>query len=82
MNVYYTSGVCSKEIRFIVSEGILVEVDFLKGCSGNLLGIKKLVEGHSIDDIIKTLGGIPCGKKATSCPDQLAKALEEYKLCL
>ena len=61
---------------------IYIQVTGLKvvgGCSGNLQGIAKLVEGMEIDEVIKRLEGIRCGFKSTSCPDQIAKALEQYK---
>ena len=59
--------------------GKLVSLRVLGGCSGNLQGISKLVEGMEIDEVISRLEGINCGFKKTSCPDQLAKALREYK---
>lgn len=76
---FKTSGVCSKEITFEIENDTIKSVDFLGGCPGNLLGIKSLVEGHTVDDVIEKLKGISCGGKSTSCPDQLSKALELYK---
>ncbi|MGL5615823.1 MAG: TIGR03905 family TSCPD domain-containing protein [Sarcina sp.] len=76
---YKTKGVCSREISFEVEEGILKEINFANGCDGNLQGISTLVKGMNIDDIIEKLKGIDCKGKGTSCPDQLAKALESYK---
>jgi len=76
---YTTTGVCAKQINFKIKDEILKEIKFLSGCPGNLEGIEKLVEGLHIDEVIKRLKGIACGPKKTSCPDQLAKALEEYK---
>ena len=76
---YKTSGVCSREIVFDVIEGKLRNVNFINGCPGNLFGIAKLVENMNIDEAIEKLKGIDCKGKGTSCPDQLAKALEEYK---
>lgn len=58
---------------------IITDVDFLGGCNGNLQGIKSLVRGMTIDDVISKLSGIRCGDKPTSCPDQLAKCLKEIK---
>ena len=55
------------------------DVQFLGGCNGNLKGIGALVEGQDIDEVISRLEGIKCGMKSTSCPDQLAKALKEFK---
>ncbi|MEG1254451.1 TIGR03905 family TSCPD domain-containing protein [Clostridium sp.] len=76
---YVTSGVCSKEITFDVVDDKIKNVSFVRGCAGNLLGIGSLVEGMDINEAISRLKGITCGSKDTSCPDQLAKALEEYK---
>lgn len=79
MGEYRTKGVCSAKIEFDVVDGKLHNVVFYGGCNGNLQGIGRLVEGMEIDDAIARLSGIRCGMKSTSCPDQLARALEEYK---
>ena len=71
------SGVCSQEMIIEVEEGIVTHFESIGGCNGNLQGIGKLVEGMKIEDVIAKLKGIKCGYKNTSCPDQLAKALEE-----
>lgn len=76
---YMTQGTCSKLITIAVKDGILVDVEFLGGCNGNLQGISVLVKGLPIDEVISKLKGISCGSKATSCPDQLAQCLIEYK---
>ena len=85
---YYTKGVCSKSILMDIEDDILKDVTFEGGCSGNLIGIKHLIEGKSIDydaalkivyEIIEDLEDIPCKNRGTSCPDQLAKALKIYK---
>lgn len=76
---YVTSGVCSKEINFDVVDNKVKNVNFVKGCMGNLLGIGSLVENMDINEVIARLEGIKCGGKITSCPDQLAQALKEYK---
>lgn len=76
---YFTKGVCSKSIFLDIENDILLEVVFEGGCSGNAIGIKHLVEGKSIDEIIKNFEDIPCKSKGTSCPDQLANALKIYK---
>lgn len=73
---YTTRGVCSRQITFEVENGILKNVSFLGGCNGNTQGISKLVEGMEINEVIKRLRGTDCGGKNTSCPDQLAQALE------
>lgn len=74
---YKTSGVCSRSIDFDVENGVLKNVKYVGGCDGNLKGIGKLVEGMDIKEVAKRLEGIKCGFKATSCPDQLSKALQE-----
>ena len=76
---YKTRGVCSRQINFEINNGKLSHVTFIGGCNGNLQGIGRLVEGMDIDEAIRRLDGIHCGMKATSCPDQLARALKEYK---
>ena len=76
---YITKGVCSREIDFDVVDGKVRNVKYLGGCSGNTQGVGALVEGMDVDDAIERLKGIKCGFKSTSCPDQLALALEQYK---
>ena len=76
---YKTSGVCSREIIIEVDGNIIKKVTFIGGCQGNTQGVSSLVKGMQIDEVIKRLKGILCGIKGTSCPDQLAKALEEIK---
>jgi uncharacterized protein (TIGR03905 family) len=79
MFVYKTKGVCSTEIHVDVEEDIIKNVEFIRGCPGNLFGISSLVKGMEVNEAITRLKGIKCGNKDTSCPDQLTKALEEYK---
>ncbi|KGM97275.1 hypothetical protein Z968_03965 [Clostridium novyi A str. 4552] len=79
MYTYIPKGVCSKQIDFEIEDNKLKNASFIGGCNGNLKGICSLVEGMDIDSIIKKLRGIDCRGKGTSCPDQLAKALEEIK---
>lgn len=74
---YKTKGTCSQRILFEIEDGKLRNVQYLGGCHGNLQGISKLVEGMDVNTVIERLKGIRCGMKPTSCPDQLAKALEE-----
>ena len=76
-NVYKTKGTCSRSIEFDLDDGIVRNVKFNGGCSGNLQGISALVEGMKAEDVIAKCKNIMCGMKGTSCPDQLAKALEE-----
>ncbi|MDO8806330.1 MAG: TIGR03905 family TSCPD domain-containing protein [Elusimicrobiota bacterium] len=72
-------GVCSKEVRFKVVGGRLKDLEFFKGCAGNLKTLAVLLEGMRVDEVISKLKGITCGEKATSCSDQLAKVLEKIK---
>lgn len=72
-------GVCSSQIDFEIEGGIVHNVRFTRGCNGNTQGIGKLVEGMSADEVIKRLKGVDCAGRGTSCPDQLAKALELAK---
>lgn len=74
---YKTSGVCSRSISFELENGIVKNVYFDGGCNGNTKGIAALVEGMKAEDVIAKCKGIKCGYKATSCPDQLANALEQ-----
>ena len=78
---YRTRGTCSRQINFEIAEDgeTILNVEFIGGCNGNLKGISALVKGKSIDDVIDTLEGIDCNFKGTSCPDQLAQALKEFK---
>ena len=76
---YAPEGVCAKEITFAVEKNSISEVKFHGGCPGNAIGLSSLLEGMDIDDAITRMKGIPCGGKATSCPDQLVKALESIK---
>lgn len=70
-------GVCAQRIFIDVEDGIVNDVVFLGGCNGNLKGIGALVKGMPVDEVVDKLSGIRCGMKATSCPDQLARALSE-----
>ncbi len=72
------TGVCSKQINIEVDENDIVQdVEYIGGCNGNLKGIGALVKGMKVEDVIEKLKNIKCGYKNTSCPDQLARALEE-----
>ena len=72
-------GVCSYEMIIEVDQDIIKKVAIEGGCAGNTVGVSRLVEGMKIEEAIKRLKGIPCGMKPTSCPDQLARALEEIQ---
>ena len=76
---YRTSGVCASRIEIDLENGIIHSVAFRGGCAGNTQGVAALLVGMHIDEAIKRLEGIKCGFKSTSCPDQLAKALRQYK---
>ena len=76
---YKTAGVCASNINLEISNNIVEKVEFVGGCAGNLMGIGQLVKGKSVDEVISTLTGIDCRGKGTSCPDQLTKALLEWK---
>ncbi len=79
MFTYSTRGTCSRQILFDVdAENKIHNVRFIGGCGGNLQGIARLVEGKNIDDVATTLKGIRC-KGDTSCPDQLSRAIADYK---
>ena len=80
MFTYSTKGTCSRQILFDVdADNKMHNVRFIGGCGGNLQGIAKLVEGKDIDEIETLLSGIRC-RNNTSCPDQLSKAITEYKM--
>ena len=75
--VYKTKGVCASAVSFDLVDGKITGAKFTGGCSGNTQGVCALVEGMDAKEAIKHLSGIRCGFKSTSCPDQLAKALQE-----
>ena len=79
MHSYQTHGTCSRRIDFDVQDGIVTACSFEGGCTGNTQGVARLVVGRNVDDVIQMLKGIQC-RGNTSCPDQLARALEEYRL--
>lgn len=74
---YTPEGVHSKSIEFDIEDGIVKNVLIVGGCDGNNKGMSALAEVRSAEDVIRLLSGIPCGKKPTSCPDQLAKAVAQ-----
>ena len=67
------------QMIFEIENNIIKKLKIVGGCPGNTVGVSKLVEGRNIDEVIEMLKGIQCGIKGTSCPDQIARALEEYK---
>ena len=76
---YRPRGVCSQRIEIDVEDGCVHDVKFTGGCSGNLQGISRLVKGMPVEEVISRVEGIRCGFKPTSCPDQLAQALKQFR---
>ncbi len=74
---YKTQGTCSRQINIEVEDGVITACSFVGGCSGNTQGVASLVLGMRVEEAVAKLRGIKCGFKTTSCPDQLAKALEK-----
>jgi len=73
--IYHTQNTCARRIKLDINGDVVTNVVFLDGgCSGNLQAVPKLVEGMTVEEIEKKLGGIMCGRKQTSCADQLTKA--------
>ena len=75
---YQTTGTCCRLMNVEIEDDIIKNVEFIGGCHGNLQGIKSLITGMNINDVIAKLKGIRCGDKSTSCPDQLATCLLNY----
>ena len=75
MTTYKTTGTCSRAINYEVENGVVIKCEFEGGCPGNTKGVAKLVIGRKVEEVIALLKGIPC-RNGTSCPDQLARALE------
>ena len=82
MATYKTHGVCSRSIDFEIENNVITSCKFTGGCSGNTQGVAALVIGMKVEEAISRLKGIKCGMRPTSCPDQLATALEQYKAAL
>ena len=76
---YIPQGVCSKKYTFEIEDNVIKKVDIKGGCLGNLLGISKIIVGMTIDEVVEDFEGTMCGRKPTSCPDQIAKALKSYQ---
>ena len=76
---YRPEGVCSKQMTIEVEDGIIRDLKVEGGCNGNLQGIGRLVAGMPVAEAIQRLEGIRCGRKKTSCPDQLAQALKTIR---
>lgn len=78
MEKFKTQGVCAREILFEIEDNKIKDVAFVNGCAGNTMGVSTLAKGMDVQEVITKLKGIDCKGKGTSCPDQLAKALENY----
>ncbi len=74
---YTPSGVCSVQIEFEINNGIISNVKFTRGCSGNTQGVGILCEGMKADEVVRRLEGVDCAGRGTSCPDQLARAVKQ-----
>lgn len=75
--IYKTKGVCPMEIKFQIDGNIVTNVQFFGGCNGNLKAISKLIDGWTVEQIEEKLSGNTCGRRPTSCADQLAQAVRE-----
>lgn len=75
---YKPKGVCSQSITFEMEENVVKKVVIVGGCPGNLLGISRILENKTINEIVASFQGVRCGAKKTSCPDQIAQALLSY----
>ncbi len=79
---YKTKGVCSRMMTFEIEQETIQSVSIDGGCAGNLLGISNILVNKTIDEVILSFKGVPCGVRKTSCPDQIAQALIQYKSSL
>ncbi len=77
--VHKNTGTCSSGIKYEIEDNIIKDVEIVGGCPGNTKAVCKFCIGKTVDEVIELLEGIPCGNRGTSCPDQLAKGLIEYK---
>ncbi len=75
---YNTKGICASKVEFDVEDGVIKNIAFVGGCDGNHKGLAALAEGMTPEEAAKRMRGITCGPRSTSCPDQLAEALEEF----
>ena len=76
-HTYKTSMVCASEIKFDLNENIVTNIEFVGGCNGNLKAIAKLVDGWTVENIVEKLEGNTCGRRPTSCADQLCLAIKK-----
>ena len=77
--IYYPKGVCSTKMEFEIEGNIIKDMKITDGCNGNTQGLSALIKGQNIDEVISKIDGIKCGRRPTSCPDQVAQALKAYK---
>ncbi len=71
-----SAKVCSKQIDIEIRDGVILKVVYTRGCEGNAKGIGALIKDMTVEEAIRRLDGITCGKRGTSCPDQLARVLK------
>ena len=76
---YKPKGTCSKLLNFEMEDDKIKSLQVVGGCPGNLLGISRIVKDMPVDQVIEAFDGVHCGGKSTSCPDQIAQALKQYK---
>lgn len=76
--IYKPKGVCAQEMRFVMDHDMIQDVTIVGGCAGNLLGISRMLKDKKISEVLDAFQGVRCGRKPTSCPDQIAEALSEY----
>lgn len=77
--IYHPKGTCSSEMIFDIADHKVLHLEVVNGCDGKLKGISSLIQGMDVDEVIEKLDGIACGRKSTSCPDQIAKGLKAWK---
>lgn len=77
--VYQPKGVCSSKMEFEMDGDVIRSVQIQGGCSGNLQGICRILRNKTIDEVLEAFDGVKCGFKATSCPDQIAAAMKQYR---
>ena len=76
---YNPKGTCSKKMILEIENEVIKEVEIIGGCPGNLKGISRIIRGMKLDEVIEDFEGVTCGMKSTSCPDQIAQALKQFK---
>ena len=78
MYEYTPEGTCSTKIQFDIRDDRVRNISFKDGCDGNLKALAILAEGMDIKELIAKFKGLTCDERPTSCPDQLARALEQF----